>query len=176
MQLFSVEDGVAALVAETTTDRNGSYSFDVADGMGPGTYRVREVVPAGWQQTTANPGDAVFTRGGQSATADFGNARVFVGTSTAALLAAPAPQTTGSVDSTGLASVSPTGPATADVASPGGDTALTTIGMGMSLDDLSAGKPTDAAASQPVTGADESALPADILAGFGDATDGLLIV
>ena len=58
MQLFSVEDGVAVLVAETTTDRNGSYAFDVADGIGPGTYRVREVVPPGWQQTTADPDDA----------------------------------------------------------------------------------------------------------------------
>jgi hypothetical protein len=176
MQLYSVEDGTAVLMAQTTTDRNGFYSFDVADGMGPGTYRVREVVPTSWRQTTANPDDAVFTRGGQSATADFGNTRLFVGASTAALLAAPTSPTSDAVDSTGLTSASPTGPAASDATAPAADTAVTTLGLGTSSDVPSAGKPTDAALSQPVAGADTSALPPDILAGFGQATDGLQVV
>jgi ELWxxDGT repeat protein len=36
----------------TTTDANGNYSFT---NLPPGAYRVREVTPAGWVQTTANP-------------------------------------------------------------------------------------------------------------------------
>lgn len=176
MQLYSVEDGTAVLMAETTTDRNGFYSFDVADGMGPGTWRVREVVPSGWQQTTGDPDDTEFTRGGQSDTADFGNARVIIGTAPAGIMAASADPTVGAVDSTGLGSVSPTGPAPADVTAQAGDIAVTTLGLGTSSDVPSAGKPTDAALSQPIAGADESAFPSDILSGFGEPTDGLLIV
>jgi ELWxxDGT repeat protein len=36
----------------TTTDANGNYSFN---NLPPGAYRVREVTPAGWVQTTADP-------------------------------------------------------------------------------------------------------------------------
>ena len=53
---------------------------------------------------------------------------------------------------------------------------MTALGLGTSPDVPSAGQPTAAAPSQPVARAGESALPADILAGFGEATDGLLIV
>jgi len=38
--------------ASTTTDAGGSYSFT---NVGPGTYTVREVLPAGWTQTTPSP-------------------------------------------------------------------------------------------------------------------------
>ena len=41
----------------TTTDSSGDYSFS---DLGPGTYTVREVVPAGWLQT-APPAPGTFT-------------------------------------------------------------------------------------------------------------------
>ena len=47
----------ASLVATTTTDANGDYSFS---DMGPGTYTVEEVVRAGWLQT-APPAPGTFT-------------------------------------------------------------------------------------------------------------------
>jgi protocatechuate 3,4-dioxygenase beta subunit len=46
------------------TTSNGSFQFDA---LPPGTYRVREVLTAGWQQTTTNPADVVLA-GGQSQT------------------------------------------------------------------------------------------------------------
>ena len=44
----------------TTTDINGNYSFV---NVAPGTYRVREVLPIGFTQTTANPVDVVASSG-----------------------------------------------------------------------------------------------------------------
>ena len=44
----------------TTTDINGNYSFA---NVAPGTYRVREVLPTGFTQTTANPVDVVASSG-----------------------------------------------------------------------------------------------------------------
>ena len=35
-----------------TTNANGNYVFA---GLGPGTYTVREILPAGWTSTTTNP-------------------------------------------------------------------------------------------------------------------------
>jgi hypothetical protein len=55
----------------TTTDASGNYLF--ADLL-PNTYRVREVVPDGWLQTTANPLDIVLT-GTNRAGVDFGNSQ-----------------------------------------------------------------------------------------------------
>jgi hypothetical protein len=55
-----------------TTDANGNYVF--AD-LAAGSYSVREVVPAGWKQTTANPG-AVGVTAGNVAGGDFGNFRL----------------------------------------------------------------------------------------------------
>jgi hypothetical protein len=46
----------------TTSDANGNYVFTDVE---PGTYSVREVVPAGWKQTTLNPG-AVVVRAGEN--------------------------------------------------------------------------------------------------------------
>lgn len=45
---IQLRDGSGSLLAETTTDADGSYSFG---GLAPGTYFVSEVLQAGWEQT-----------------------------------------------------------------------------------------------------------------------------
>jgi hypothetical protein len=53
-----------------TSDANGNYNFLVA----PGSYRVREVAPAGFTQSTATPPDIVsLTMSGNFPGVDFGN-------------------------------------------------------------------------------------------------------
>jgi subtilisin-like proprotein convertase family protein len=52
------------------TDGYGNYGFT---GLGPGTYVVREVVPAGWEQTTASPAPALLSAGGAVTGLDFGD-------------------------------------------------------------------------------------------------------
>ncbi len=56
-----------------TTDANGNYTFS---NLGQGTYRVREVVQAGWQRTTAIPADIVAQSGVNVSGRDFGNFRL----------------------------------------------------------------------------------------------------
>ncbi len=66
-------DPYGDLLATTTTDANGDYSF--AD-LGPGTYTVEEEVPAGWILTEpAPPGTytVAATSGQDAAGLDFGN-------------------------------------------------------------------------------------------------------
>jgi hypothetical protein len=53
------------------SDSTGNYTFGTL--VGPGTYSVREVVPAGWVQTTANPPDITTTSGTNSTFADTGD-------------------------------------------------------------------------------------------------------
>ncbi|MGA2499937.1 MAG: SdrD B-like domain-containing protein [Tepidisphaeraceae bacterium] len=53
-----------------TTDATGHYVFT---DMAPGTYSVREVVPAGWTLTTANPAAVVMTSGANLPGGDFGD-------------------------------------------------------------------------------------------------------
>ena len=53
----------------TTTDANGNYSFP---NLGPGVYKVRTVVQAGFSQTTPTPAD-ITGQSGLDVTADFGN-------------------------------------------------------------------------------------------------------
>ncbi len=54
-----------------TTNGSGSFSFT---NLGPGTYTVREVLPAGWLQTTASTSFSVTLTSGQNVTGDnFGN-------------------------------------------------------------------------------------------------------
>lgn len=71
----SLEDGSGEVIATTTTDRNGDYTFrDVPDG----SYTVAEVPVDGWQQTAptpAPPGTYSLTLTGAQviAGADFGN-------------------------------------------------------------------------------------------------------
>src|SRR5207248_916243 len=45
------------------------YAFS---GLGPGTYRVRQVLPAGWQQTTADPAALSAASGTNVSGLDFG--------------------------------------------------------------------------------------------------------
>ncbi len=56
--------------ARTITNGNGNFSFA---NLGPGTYRVREVLPAGWTQTTLPPADIALTSGGSVTGVTFGN-------------------------------------------------------------------------------------------------------
>ncbi len=49
IDLYDANDN---LIATTTTDVNGDYSFS---DLGPGTYTVEEVIPAGWVQTFPAP-------------------------------------------------------------------------------------------------------------------------
>ena len=54
----------------TTSDVNGNFIFA---NLGPGTYRVREVPPAGSTQTTSNPADIVASSGSNISGVIFGD-------------------------------------------------------------------------------------------------------
>lgn len=56
--------------ATVITDATGSYSFPT---LGPGTYRIRQVVPAGRTQTSPNPADIVATSGAPVSGVNFGS-------------------------------------------------------------------------------------------------------
>src|SRR5581483_5036632 len=53
----------------TTTDSGGNFSFG---NLAPGTYRVRDVVPTGFLQTTPGLATVVVTAGGTAAGTKFG--------------------------------------------------------------------------------------------------------
>jgi subtilisin-like proprotein convertase family protein len=53
----------------TTTDANGTYTFA---NVGPGTQRLRQVLPTGFAQTTANPADLLPQSGTNVTGRDFG--------------------------------------------------------------------------------------------------------
>ena len=55
------KNGGTTPVATTVTASNGSYQFA---NLGPGTYTVQEVVPAGWSQTAGNSGYSVSATSG----------------------------------------------------------------------------------------------------------------
>jgi subtilisin-like proprotein convertase family protein/protocatechuate 3,4-dioxygenase beta subunit len=57
----------------TSTDSDGNYTFD---SLMAGTYRVREVAPGGWVQTTNNPADITLNNGNSVSGVDFGNFRL----------------------------------------------------------------------------------------------------
>lgn len=59
--------------SSTVTASNGVYSFDEVE---PGPYSVREVVPAGWRQTTPNPAIVTVPTRGDVDGGDFGNFRL----------------------------------------------------------------------------------------------------
>jgi subtilisin-like proprotein convertase family protein len=54
----------------TTTDANGHYSFA---GLAPGTYQVRQVVPAGWMLTSVTPYPLTVTSGASVSGLGFGD-------------------------------------------------------------------------------------------------------
>jgi hypothetical protein len=56
--------------ATTPTDASGNYSFP---SLGPGTYRIRQVVPAGRTQTSTNPADIVAASGAPVSGVNFGS-------------------------------------------------------------------------------------------------------
>jgi hypothetical protein len=55
--------------ATTATDGTGGYNF--AD-LGPGSYRIRVIVPSGETQTSSDPADVIATSGQDVTNADFG--------------------------------------------------------------------------------------------------------
>src|SRR5215471_6172955 len=70
-----VLDASNVVLASMSTDASGNYSFTLPPvPAGRITVKVREVVQAGWVQTTANPADIVVTSsGGTFSGRDFGN-------------------------------------------------------------------------------------------------------
>jgi hypothetical protein len=68
IQLINATTG--AVLQSTVTDSSGNFSFT---GLAPGSYRVREVTPAGTMQTTANPADIQAASGVNVSGENFGN-------------------------------------------------------------------------------------------------------
>jgi|GEM_PF-7011716 len=69
VQLFNTSGQLRAFIK---TAADGSYDF--GNSFGPGSYRIREVVPAGWLQTTSNPQDITLVFSGEAFIGrDFGN-------------------------------------------------------------------------------------------------------
>ena len=59
-----------------TTDADGNYAFT---GLPPGTYTVRQVLPSGQLQTTANPAPVTVTAGSSVAGGSFGDTPAQIG-------------------------------------------------------------------------------------------------
>jgi hypothetical protein len=60
----NLKDDTGTVVATTTTDRVGHYSFTELTGIpGTGNFTVTIVLPAGYHQTTPNPGTIHLSRG-----------------------------------------------------------------------------------------------------------------
>jgi hypothetical protein len=68
VQLFDATTGT--LLQTQFTDGYGNYNFVIDQ---PGTYRVRDVVQTGWQQTTPDPVDFTITSGTQVTGVNFAN-------------------------------------------------------------------------------------------------------
>ena len=60
------------VLASQTTDQSGDYSFS---NLGPGAYRVREVLQPGWVHTTPNPVRIIAESGVNVSAVDFGDVR-----------------------------------------------------------------------------------------------------
>lgn len=73
-RVIQLLDSSGAVVAETTTAANGTYTFDnfITDLEPGAVYKVQEVLPAGVNQTTPNPANFTFSRG-ETFRIDFGN-------------------------------------------------------------------------------------------------------
>ncbi|HSQ56281.1 MAG TPA: peroxidase family protein, partial [Gemmata sp.] len=103
IQLYNVSEGDPELVAETTTNRNCNYRFDIFDGLRTGNYQVVEVVPSGWKATTANPRTVNIPRGQTFLDVDFGNVRTFTAASPSSALGTAGSTDTGASPSAGFA-------------------------------------------------------------------------
>ena len=71
-QTVQLLNAAGAVAGSAVTDINGFYQI----GTGPGTYRAREVVPAGFVQTTPNPGAVAATSGATVTDQNFGDFRL----------------------------------------------------------------------------------------------------
>jgi peroxidase len=69
VELIDAVDG--SVIATTTTNRNGNYSFDVADGVGTGKYQVVMIPPDGSNAPTKTSRVVSITRGNQFIDIDF---------------------------------------------------------------------------------------------------------
>jgi peroxidase len=59
-----LEDTNGNVIATTTTDSEGNYSFDQQNGVsGTGEYTVRFVIPSGFTQVSPNPSTILISRG-----------------------------------------------------------------------------------------------------------------
>ncbi len=65
------KDANGSIDATTTTDSNGAYSFDSLDA---GNYRVRQVTPLGYSQTSSNPSTIHASSGQTFADVNFADA------------------------------------------------------------------------------------------------------
>jgi peroxidase len=61
VNLLDATDG--SVIATTKTDRSGNYQFTAVEGLSTGRFRIQEVLPPGWTQTTAAPAVQAITRG-----------------------------------------------------------------------------------------------------------------
>ena len=62
-----------AVLATTTTDRDGHYLFNNFNDIGPGQFLVHEVPQPNWVLTTPNDVYVAISRGDQFVTVNFGN-------------------------------------------------------------------------------------------------------
>jgi uncharacterized protein (DUF2141 family) len=69
-QVQLIDPGSGKVIQTATVDASGSYSFT---NLGPGTFRIREVLQNGYVQTTAVPADQQSTSGATITGVNFGN-------------------------------------------------------------------------------------------------------
>lgn len=63
IELINADTG--EMVGTTTTNLRGDFRFNLNNGLGVGRFQVREVLPAGWVQTTAPSPVVAISRGDQ---------------------------------------------------------------------------------------------------------------
>jgi hypothetical protein len=145
------------LIGETVTDRNGRYQYDTEDGFTVGTFVVWQVLPAGFVQTTANPGDIVFSRGDQFGVANFGSARsrtaALMAATTGAEAAATAPAAETPAAAPGVAALTETTSLPSGAAQAGTAPAQDATPLGVTAEAPPAQQPEPGTAAEPATDA-----------------------